>query len=132
MIFGGAFAGDAFEVAAGAEGVERMFGKIAGFAPFADGGADILPEGAAKRFFGVNQGTILLKSGEAFVIDERGAGVEFLCGADGLDHGFDFAFEVMRLVNHVGDVGGGASLPFEKADFVEDAENLIGVDGAER
>ena len=37
----------------------------------------------------------------------------------------------MTLIDHVGDVGLLAGFPFVEGDFVEDAENLIGVDGAE-
>ena len=47
-----------------------------------------------------------------------------------MHHSFDFAFQVVALVNHVGHfVGQGFAL--RAVQFMEDAENLVGIDGAE-
>ena len=67
------------------------------------------------------------------MVDEGGLGVEFLGGADGLDHRLDLRLQVVRLVDHVLDLRiHAAALPGEEVDLVEDAEDLVGIDGAER
>ncbi len=46
-----------------------------------------------------------------------------------LDHGFDLSFEVVALVDHEGGLREG--LIAGEMDLMEDAEDLVGVDGAE-
>ena len=69
-------------------------------------------------------------NGELVAIDEGGLEPELLGGDDGLDRGFDFALDVVALVDHVGD-SGAETVGKAGMDLVEDAEDLVGVDGAE-
>ena len=124
-----AFVGDAFDIAAVAECGQRICGKIAGLAPLAYERADVGPEGGAEGLFGFDQSAGVLQFGEAVPVDEGGAGIELLRGDDRLDHGFEFALEVVALVDHEGD--GGARVIADGEDFVENAEELVGVDGAQ-
>ena len=64
------------------------------------------------------------------MVHQRGLGEQFHRGGDGLDHGFDLALQIVALIDHVGDVGALPGLPFEVRNLVEDAEDLVGIDGA--
>src|SRR5580693_9165273 len=96
-LFSGSLPGDLFDVAAFAESAERIDGEIAGGSPFGGEGSNVLPEGAAEELFGGDEITFFLQYGELFAIDESGFEPELLRGNYGLDHGFDFAFEVVAL-----------------------------------
>ncbi len=52
--------------------------------------------------------------------------------ADGhrLDHGLDLGLEIVRLIDHIGDVKRLALLGLGPDDLAEDAEHLVGVDAA--
>ena len=65
------------------------------------------------------------------MIHQRRLGPQLLRHCDGLDHGFDFSLQIMALIDHVGDIGGRAGLPFKKADLVKNAEHLVRVDRAQ-
>jgi len=45
----------------------------------------------------------------------------------GLNHLFNFVLQIVTLIHHVGNIGSVSSLPREVADFVKNAEDLIGV-----
>src|SRR5258708_3088698 len=64
----------------------------------------------------------------AALVDHGSLGVEFLSGADRLNHCFDFSLEIVTLVDHVGDVGRSLRLPFKHPNLVKNPENLIRVD----
>ena len=63
-------------------------------------------------------------------IDEGGFQIQLLGGDDSLHHGFDFAFEVVALVDHVSHVVGEA-FGLGAEQFMKDAEDLVGIDGAQ-
>ena len=65
------------------------------------------------------------------MVNENCPCVELLSGADGLNHRLDLSLQVVALVDHIGDVGSGLRFPLEHFDFVEDSENLVGVDRTE-
>jgi hypothetical protein len=129
-ISGGAFLGDALEITALAKCFHRILRQALGIAPFVDCWPDVGRECVLQQRLGLYQVAILLRGREFSAVDQCGLGEEFLRDGDGLDHGFDFALEVMTLIDHVCDVGLLACLPFEAANLVEDAEDLIGIDGA--
>src|SRR5579862_106120 len=131
-VFGASFAGGAFPIAAFAVGIQGVGGEVVGFAPFADGGPDVGGEGILQALFGVHQRGVGLVARQGFAIHQGGLGVEFLGGDGGLDHLFDLVLQVVTLVDHVGDFGAAAGLPFEERDFVKNAEDLVGIDGAQR
>src|ERR1700676_693855 len=97
-----AFAGDALKISAGAECSHWVRRQIARFSPLLNRGPHIMPKGSAQSFLGIHQRALLLKSGEAAVIYQSCARVEFLRGTDGLNHRFDFSLEIVTLVDHVG------------------------------
>ena len=66
----------------------------------------------------------------AVAIHERRLQPQLLGGDDGLHHGFHLAFQVMALVDHERDVG--QRIAPGQMDFVEDAEDLVGIDGSQR
>jgi len=65
------------------------------------------------------------------MVDENCPCVELLSGSDGLNHRLDLSLQVVALVDHIGDVGSGLRFPLEHFDFVEDSENLVGIDRTE-
>src|ERR1700691_1308042 len=121
---------DAFDITAFAQGSKRVGGQAAVLAPGSGERAHIAPGSAAEEFFGGHQVAGLLKNRQLFAIDESGLEPEFLRRDYGLHGGLDLALEVMALVDHV---GGFLSPVLGQAgvDFVEDAKDLIGIDGAE-
>jgi len=62
------------------------------------------------------------------VIHQHRLGEDLLRRAYGLDHGFHLALEIVTLIDHEGYVYPSARLPFVVANFVEDAEDLVGID----
>ena len=66
------------------------------------------------------------------MVHQRGLGVKFLCHDDRLDRRLDLGLLVVALVDHVGDLRHLAAVGGKEMDFVEDAEDLVGVDRAER
>src|ERR1019366_7742012 len=99
------FGGDLFEIAALPEGIHGVGRQPLGDGPLADHGADIGGEGVLEARFGIDQGATGLIPGELFVIHHGRLGEQFHGGADGLDHGFDLALEIVALIDHVGDIG---------------------------
>ena len=128
-LFGASDGGSLLDVAASAESGEGVDGEVAGFAPLGGERADVLPEGGAVELFGGDEVAGLLEVGELGTINEGGLEPEFLCGDDGLNHGFKLALEVVGLVDHEGDIHGQA-VGFRGVELGEDAEDLVGVDGA--
>ena len=62
------------------------------------------------------------------VIHQHRLGEDLLRRAYGLNHGFHLALEIVTLIDHEGHVYPSARLPFVVPDFVEDAEDLVGID----
>ncbi len=126
-----AFFGDAFDVAAVAQGLKWIFREAAGLSPCAQDGTDIRPEGGAEALFRFNEAAFLLQHTELRMIHQTCLGVEFLRGEDGLHHRLDLVLHVVTLVDDVGWGRRGGILPMIELDLVKNAERLIGVDGAE-
>ena len=103
-------------------------GKALGHAPCLNRGPDIGGKGILQQRLRAHQITFFLRGRKLRVIHQSGLGEQLLRHGHGLNHGFDLAFEVVTLVDHVGDVGCAAGFPFEEADLVEDAEYLIWID----
>ena len=122
---------DAFEISALAERVHRIGGKTSGLRPLGDSGTDVGRKGVLETGFRVDQRTRRLANREPLMIDEGGLGKQLQRGGHGLDHRLDLALEIVALVDHVGDIGAPACLPFEVQDFMKDAEDAIGIDGAQ-
>ncbi len=127
-----AFFGDAFDVAAVAQGLKWIFREAAGLSPCAQDGTDIGPEGGAEALFGFYEAAFLLQHTELRMIHQTGLGVEFLRGEDGLHHRLDLVLHVVTLVDDVGRGRRVRMLPAIELDLVKDAEGLIWVDGTER
>lgn len=60
LVLAVAFFGDAFDVAAVAQGLKWIFREAAGLSPCAQDGTDIGPEGGAEALFGFYQAALLL------------------------------------------------------------------------
>ncbi len=84
-----------------------------------------------QTLFGIDQAAVALVHGERLMIDNGGFCKQFLSACDGLDHLLRLRLQVMALVHHVGDIGLVPGFPFEETDLVEDAEDLIRIDGAQ-
>src|ERR1035438_6873986 len=126
-----------FGVFAGAEiaGIQGTFlsgGDAVGLAPFADGRAHVGGESILQAFFGIHQRGLALMARQRRVVHQRGLGIKLLRGDRGLDGLFDLVFQVVALIDHVSDFGAPAGLPFEQRDLVEDAEDLVRIDGSQR
>jgi len=107
------------------ERAEWVFGQILFFAPFDHSGPHIHAESVAQEFFRVDLLAPSLKSVQRFIVDQRRFGDQFLRSHHGLNRGLNLRFIVVRLVNHVGDVGLLLRLPFVKPDLVEDTDRSI-------
>ena len=66
-----------------------------------------------------------------FVVDERCLRKERLRHIHRLYCFFDFAFQIVALIDHVGDIGALSVFPLEIEDLVKNSEDLIRVNGAQ-
>src|SRR5579872_543565 len=131
-VAGGAFLCDALEVAALPESLHWIFGQCFGIPPGLNCRANIGGESILQDRFGFYQIAILLSRGEGACVNEDRFREKLLSHSDRLNHGFDLAFQIMTLIHHVRDIRTAASLPLEELNFVEDAKDLIRIDGTQR
>ena len=64
-------------------------------------------------------------------VDQRCLGIKLLRSTHRLNHGLDFAFQVVTLIDHEGDIGSHACFPFLDEELVEYAKYLIGINRAQ-
>ena len=95
----------AIDVAAVAKCLERIFGKSAFASPLSQGGPYIRPEGRPQTFLGLHQSAFTLQFGKLRVVDQAGFRIQFLSGQHGLQHGFQFIFQVVALIDDIGRCG---------------------------
>src|ERR1019366_4276694 len=124
------FACNQLDVTSILQSLERVCGKTTRLPPDCCQGTDIGPESATEELFGGYKIAGLLIGGQLIPIDEGSFEPEFLGSDNGLDGGFNLAFEVVALVDHKGNILGN-SLGVGGVNLMEDAENLIRIDGAE-
>src|SRR5216683_734022 len=130
-ISGRALLRDAFQIPALAEGVHRILRETLGCPPFLNYGPHVGRESVLQQRFSADQITFFLRVAKFAVVDERGLGEKLLGHSDSLNHGFNLAFEVMALVDHVTDFGLLAALRFKEKNLVEDAKDLVGINRSE-
>src|ERR1700722_1283732 len=66
------------------------------------------------------------------MVDNGSFGIEFLRRADGLNHGFHLAFEIVALIDHIRHVRESAGFPGVVVNLMEDAEDLIRINRPQR
>src|SRR3954454_10358217 len=73
-----ALGGDALQIPAGTERLQRVLRQIVRFSPFLDRRPNVLPKCSAESFLGIHQRAVLLQLGEASVVYQSGAGIQLL------------------------------------------------------
>ena len=125
-ISAGPFLGDAFEVTALPKCFEGIDGQAFRPPPLPDHRPYICSECILQDRFGFHEVATVLHRGESRIIDKNAFRIELLRHFYGLNHGFDFALQVMTLINHVGDVSALPGFALEIADLMENTKDLIG------
>src|SRR5450755_4755024 len=110
---------DAFEIPAAQECLHWVQRQTFRATPFPDRGTDVSSKSVLQTGFRPDEIRLLLRRRQTLAIHEGSLGEKLLRHVHGLDHGFNLAFQVVTLIDHVSDVGTPACFPFEKQDFVE-------------
>ena len=117
-----------FQVATGPEGLNGILRQSLRLSPIANHWTHVSREGVLKQRFRRNQIAFLLRHGQFLGVDQRRFREELLSHGYGLNHGFNLAFEIVALIDHVCDISPLPCLALEEVDLVENSENLIRID----
>src|SRR5215469_9390094 len=129
---GGALAGDSLQIATLAKCIERIGGQLFLSPPLENCRTNVGGKCVLKAGFGRDEICSLLRDRELFHVHQSRFREELLGDRCRLNHRFNLAFQVVALIDGVANAGGRSVFPFKKADLVEYAKHLVGIDGAER
>src|SRR5580693_9259778 len=130
QIPGRALLRDAFQVSALPEGLQGIEREAVGSSPFLNDRPHIRSKRILQEGFRFHQVAARLRISKSGMVDEASLCEEFLRHGNCLKHRLDLSFQIVALINHVGDIGVFASLPLVKKNLMKDPEDLVGVDGA--
>src|SRR5437764_14412009 len=84
-----ALGGDALQIPAGTDRLQRVLRQIVRFSPFLDRRPNVLAKCSAESLLGIHHRAVLLKLGEASVVYHSGASLPRLPRSHCFDHRFD-------------------------------------------